>query len=92
MWRKRPGVEPSPPAKRGATDFEDREGHRAPFASKANDDYRTCAATGDYDVDALSEAGADVVFETLADTEAVLDALDGEGRPGAWTPAGAITS
>ena len=32
-WRKRLGVEPSPPAKRGATDFEDREGHRAPFAS-----------------------------------------------------------
>ena len=34
-WRKRLGVEPSPPAKRGATDFEDREGHRAPFASGA---------------------------------------------------------
>ncbi len=33
-WRKRLGVEPSPPAKtRAATDFEDREGHRAPFAS-----------------------------------------------------------
>ena len=32
-WRKRLGVEPSPPAERGATDFEDREGHRAPFAS-----------------------------------------------------------
>jgi len=49
-------------------------------------------ATGDYGVDALGEAGADVIFETLADTEAVLDALDGEGRPDAWTPAGAITS
>ena len=24
---------PAPPRKRGATDFEDREGHRAPFAS-----------------------------------------------------------
>ena len=35
LWRKRLGVEPSPPAKRGATDFEDREGHRAPFASGA---------------------------------------------------------
>lgn len=34
-WRKRLGVEPSPPAERGATDFEDREGHRAPFASKS---------------------------------------------------------
>ncbi len=32
-WRKRLGVEPSPPAERGATGFEDREGHRAPFAS-----------------------------------------------------------
>ena len=32
-WRKRLGVEPSLPAKRGATGFEDREGHRAPFAS-----------------------------------------------------------
>ena len=26
---------PAPPRERGATDFEDREGHRAPFASKA---------------------------------------------------------
>ncbi len=34
-WRKRLGVEPSSPAWRGTTDFEDREGHRAPFASKA---------------------------------------------------------
>ena len=34
-WRKRLGVEPSPPAEQGATDFEDREGHRAPFASMA---------------------------------------------------------
>jgi hypothetical protein len=33
QWRKRLGVEPSPPASRGATGFEDREGHRAPFAS-----------------------------------------------------------
>ena len=33
-WRKRLGVEPSPPRQRAeATDFEDREGHRAPFAS-----------------------------------------------------------
>ena len=32
-WRKRLGVEPSPPSKRAATGFEDREGHRAPFAS-----------------------------------------------------------
>ena len=32
-WRKRLGVEPSLPDSRGATDFEDREGHRAPFAS-----------------------------------------------------------
>jgi hypothetical protein len=32
-WRKRLGVEPSLPDWRGATDFEDREGHRAPFAS-----------------------------------------------------------
>lgn len=24
---------PAPPRQRGATDFEDREGHRAPFAS-----------------------------------------------------------
>jgi len=32
-WRKRLGVEPSPPAKQGAAGFEDREGHRAPFAS-----------------------------------------------------------
>ena len=32
-WRKRLGVEPSLPGKRGAADFEDREGHRAPFAS-----------------------------------------------------------
>ena len=32
-WRKRLGVEPSLPDKREATDFEDREGHRAPFAS-----------------------------------------------------------
>jgi len=32
-WRKRLGVEPSLPAKRRATGFEDREGHRAPFAS-----------------------------------------------------------
>jgi len=32
-WRKRLGVEPSLPAKRGASGFEDREGHRAPFAS-----------------------------------------------------------
>ena len=34
-WRKRLGVEPSPPAKRAATGFEDREGHRAPFASES---------------------------------------------------------
>ena len=33
VWRKRLGVEPSLPAKRRATGFEDREGHRAPFAS-----------------------------------------------------------
>ena len=34
LWRKRLGVEPSPPAiTRAATGFEDREGHRAPFAS-----------------------------------------------------------
>src|SRR5437763_5139844 len=33
LWRKRLGVEPSLPAKRRATGFEDREGHRAPFAS-----------------------------------------------------------
>ena len=34
VWRKRLGVEPSPPAiTRAATGFEDREGHRAPFAS-----------------------------------------------------------
>ena len=25
---------PAPPRQRGATDFEDREGHRAPFASQ----------------------------------------------------------
>jgi hypothetical protein len=33
LWRKRLGVEPNLPAERGATGFEDREGHRAPFAS-----------------------------------------------------------
>jgi len=33
VWRKRLGVEPSLPAKRRATGFEDREGHRAPFTS-----------------------------------------------------------
>ena len=33
QWRKRLGVGPSLLAERGATDFEDREGHRAPFAS-----------------------------------------------------------
>ena len=33
VWRKRLGVEPNLPAKRGATGFEDRGGHRAPFAS-----------------------------------------------------------
>ena len=33
MWRKPEGVEPSLPAKREATGFEDREGHRAPLAS-----------------------------------------------------------
>ncbi len=32
-WRKRLGVEPSLPSKSAATGFEDREGHRAPFAS-----------------------------------------------------------
>ncbi len=32
-WRKRLGVEPSLPRKEAATDFEDREGHRAPFTS-----------------------------------------------------------
>ena len=32
-WRKRLGVEPSLPRKGAATDFEDREGHRAPFTS-----------------------------------------------------------
>src|SRR5690606_36491311 len=32
-WRKRLGVEPSLPRKGAATDFEDREGHRAPAAS-----------------------------------------------------------
>jgi hypothetical protein len=32
-WRKRLRVELSPPAMRGATGFEDREDHRAPFAS-----------------------------------------------------------
>ena len=32
-------------------------------------------ATGGYDVDALRAAGADVVFEDLSETEAVLDAL-----------------
>ena len=35
VWRKRLGVEPSLPSKRAATGFEDREGHRAPFASTA---------------------------------------------------------
>jgi hypothetical protein len=34
-WRKRLGVEPSQPATRAATGFEDRGGHRAPFASVA---------------------------------------------------------
>ena len=34
-WRKRLGVEPSLPRKEAATDFEDREGHRAPFTSVA---------------------------------------------------------
>ena len=34
-WRKRLGVEPSLPRKEAATDFEDREGHRAPFTSAA---------------------------------------------------------
>ena len=33
VWRKRLGVEPSLPRKEAATDFEDREGHRAPFTS-----------------------------------------------------------
>jgi phosphoglycolate phosphatase len=33
-------------------------------------------ATGSHGVDALRAAGADAVFETLADTRAVLDALD----------------
>jgi len=33
VWRKPEGVEPSLPAKREATGFEDREGHRAPLAS-----------------------------------------------------------
>ena len=32
-------------------------------------------ATGDYSVDALRSAGADVVFEDLSDTPAVLHAL-----------------
>ena len=32
-WRKRLGVEPSLPSGSAATGFEDREGHRAPFAS-----------------------------------------------------------
>lgn len=32
-WRKRLGVEPSLPLNEAATGFEDREGHRAPFAS-----------------------------------------------------------
>ncbi|MBV05571.1 MAG: hypothetical protein CL474_06260 [Acidobacteria bacterium] len=42
-WRKRLGVEPSPPAEQGATDFEDREGHRAPFASRdAQAGYARC--------------------------------------------------
>lgn len=36
-WRKRLGVEPSLPAKRRATGFEDREGHRAPFTSMTSD-------------------------------------------------------
>jgi phosphoglycolate phosphatase-like HAD superfamily hydrolase len=35
-------------------------------------------ATGGFDVDALRAAGADVVFDTLTDTEAVVDALTGE--------------
>ncbi len=35
-WRKRLGVEPSPPREEAATDFEDREGHRAPVASAKN--------------------------------------------------------
>jgi len=35
-WRKRLRVELSPPARRGATGFEDREDHRAPFASGAD--------------------------------------------------------
>ena len=35
-WRKRLGVEPSLPRKGAATDFEDREGHRAPFTSVAD--------------------------------------------------------
>ena len=43
-WRKRLGVEPSPRAKtRTATDFEDREGHRAPFTS-VGQFYRRCQA------------------------------------------------
>ena len=33
-------------------------------------------ATGSYGVEALTTAGADVVFETLADTSAVLDEID----------------
>jgi len=41
-WRKRLGVEPSPPTWTwAATDFEDREGHRAPFTSSWRLFYRS---------------------------------------------------
>ena len=43
-WRKRLGVEPSLPRKGAATDFEDREGHRAPFTSVVDHNVASGAA------------------------------------------------
>ena len=56
---------PAPPRWRGATDFEDREGHRAPFASRLerSDRERTVVdRIGNVSTVAAAEPRSDVLF------------------------------
>jgi phosphoglycolate phosphatase-like HAD superfamily hydrolase len=45
------------------------------YCAKPYDAFCVAVATGPYSIDALRQAGADAVFETLADTEAFIKAL-----------------